>query len=178
MNKFLKISFLLLLLAIPVGLVLFLRFFGENQFDIPVYYEGGVADEISDCRLKEGNFTVPDSLVAPKGVTLVIFFQHNAAFGAMELNNQVRRLRELFGKEMSDVIVYSSEQVTLKDGVVRNNGQEQLEKIMVCGFITKDYNQYVLVDKKKQIRGYYGVELDEVDRLIVEMKILFENGGS
>ena len=42
-----------------------------------------------------------------------------------------------------------------------------------CGLMSKNENEFVLIDENRNIRGYYNVEdIDEVDRLVVEVKIL------
>lgn len=54
-----KTGILLLILAIPVLIYLFLQGFGSNQFDIPVYYEEGVYSSNADCAFSEGQHYIP-----------------------------------------------------------------------------------------------------------------------
>lgn len=180
MNRTLKITFLIITLAVPLAIVLFLQMFGENKFSIPVYYEEGVADEVTNCNFEKRSFLVPDSLLtSTKGPSIVLFFKETDSYNAIALNNHVQRLKATFGKETPEMVFYASRKlVQHKDVVVRKLPQESLEHIMQCGFILKEFNRYILVDRKNRIRGYYGTALDEVDRLIVEIKILLENGVS
>lgn len=168
------------MLALPLAIVLFLQKFGENKFSIPVYYEEGVADEVTNCNFEKKTFLVPDSLLnSSEGPYIVLFFKETDNYNAIALNNHVQRLKATFGNDTPEIIFYASRNlVQHKDVVVRELSQESLEHIMQCGFILKEFNRYVLVDSKNRIRGYYGTALDEVDRLIVEIKILLENGVS
>ncbi|MEX2336112.1 MAG: hypothetical protein WD555_02435 [Fulvivirga sp.] len=179
MNKFLKIFFLVIMLAIPLGIFIFLRIFGDNKFDIPVYYSEGLEDEVTNCSYKGGQFVVPDSLIAGKGPSVVLFFLEESDFNAITLDNHGRRLDDIFGEEIPEIFVYAEQSAALQEPnmQIRLLPKESLKQIMQCGFILKDFNKYVLVDGKNRIRGYYGTELEEVDRLIVEIKILLENGA-
>lgn len=55
-----KTGILLLILAIPVLIYLFLQGFGSNHFNIPIYYEEGVQSSMTDCGFTEGQHYIPN----------------------------------------------------------------------------------------------------------------------
>src|SRR5260221_4202279 len=63
-----KITYLLLALALPGLLFIFLKLFGKNHFDIPVYYKDGVSDFPVECPVPyKGQYLLPDSLLKAIG---------------------------------------------------------------------------------------------------------------
>src|SRR6185436_14560156 len=76
MNK--KILYLFIALLLPILIFLFLKYFGKNEFDIPVYYEKGVEDSLATkCGAKiDQQYYLSDSSMASLkwngGVVLVI----------------------------------------------------------------------------------------------------------
>jgi len=73
MKKGFKLIILFVTIALPVAIFLFLKHYGENQFDIPIYYqeENTVID--TDCGIISFPYIVPlfvtftpDSLILPK----------------------------------------------------------------------------------------------------------------
>lgn len=149
--------------------------FGENKFDIPVLHARGVEGGFPDCDYNEGTFYVPDHLAGDDGASLV-FFYAGQDFQNAVLKNQYDRLTALFGEDTPELYVYTSDTVQLPGMRVKFVTQEKRKQIMHCGFVTDKPNQYIFVDEERRIRGYYGTDLDEVDRLIVEIKILLQNG--
>lgn len=75
-----KTGILLLILAIPVLIYLFLQGFGTNQYSIPVYYEEGVASSMLDCNFSEGQHYIPD---------FNLITQNNTAISAEVLNGHI-----------------------------------------------------------------------------------------
>ncbi|MFA0960544.1 SCO family protein [Roseivirga sp. BDSF3-8] len=65
-----KIILLIILLALPGSVFIFLHSFGENEFgNVPVLYENGVESSLNDCSFEPGvQHTIPPfSLVNEKG---------------------------------------------------------------------------------------------------------------
>ncbi len=57
-----KITYLLVALALPGLIFIFLKIFGKNHFDIPVYYKDGVTDSLKECSgAHRGQYFIPDS---------------------------------------------------------------------------------------------------------------------
>lgn len=108
-----KTGILLLILAIPVLIYLFLQGFGANQFDIPVYYEEGVYSSNSDCNFSEGQHSIPNfSLVnqdkdditdaALEGkITVVDFFFTSCPDICPIMSSELSRVASAFKREGS-----------------------------------------------------------------------------
>ncbi|MBL3655429.1 hypothetical protein [Fulvivirga sediminis] len=174
MSRFIKITFLIITLAIPVFIFLFLKMFGKNEFDIPLYYQD--EGSISTCDKAKSPFYLSDSLFV-EGKGQLAFLFENGISDKTELTNQINRLKDSFKEQMPNFVVYANAPLELEDTeitVVKN----EFMSFIQCGYLTDQSNQYVLVDSQRRIRGYYGTDLDEQDRLIVELKILNENGDN
>ena len=169
MNKYFKASILVAILLIPICIFLFLKFFGENRFDIPVYYESGVSSEFPYCEQSKGQYHV-NGLSEENLPGVYLFFKKEAGFDLFDVTNIKNRLRETVGE--IGYTVYSRDSTAEKTEVL--DSLSFVQKLQ-CGFISDTLNQYILVDSKSRIRGYYETERDEIDRLIVELKILLEN---
>ncbi|UII24798.1 hypothetical protein LVD15_15925 [Fulvivirga maritima] len=174
MNKFVKIAFLIITLAIPVVIFLFLKMFGTNKFDIPVYYQD--EGSISACQTAKAPFYLPDSLFVGDKGQLAFLFEEGMS-DETQLTNQINRLKDSFSGQMPNFVVYANSPVKL-EGVKTQVMTNSYSELLHCGYLAEKSNQYVLVDNQKRIRGYYGTDLDEQDRLIVELKILNENGDN
>jgi hypothetical protein len=163
--KIRKGLYLLLALVLPVGVFLFLKFFGRNQFDVaPLFHEKMAID--SDCS-NEYTFpyVIPDSIaksfqVTEKDQLTLIIFLHN------NLIEDFRKQRNRISEELSN------EPLVIRDVDSMNMNFSLLKK---CVFLMPDKFNAVLIDSEKRIRGQYDVSsLEEMDRLIVEMKIILK----
>mgnify|MGYP001801415468 FL=1 len=160
-----QFSLLLAILAIPVFIFLFLKSFGKNQFDIPYYHSEGVSLPFTDCEYPRDTFRVNLSDVNSKRANVTLFFRQDAEFALSDLNNVRSRLKSLFSSDMSFI---THDYNAALDSTL-------FKKLMHCGFVTDTINQFILHDQRGRIRGYYYTDLEELDRLIVEIKILLEN---
>ncbi len=169
MNKALKGVILVSILLIPIFIFLFLKFFGQNKFDIPVYYSEGVTSPFPFCENYSGQYSV-EGLAKENLPGVFMFFEESEEFIFPQLNNIQNRLTESVGEVGYTIYVRdtSLSEVHALDSAIFN------QKIH-CQFISDTLNQYILVDSKSRIRGYYNPEREEIDRLIVELKILLEN---
>ncbi len=172
MQKGLKITFLIATLAIPVIIFVFLKLYGENKFSIPVYYEDGVQVLFTECDFDDSPYTVAVGRSNDRRANVTVFFEQKAAFGTTDLRNITTRLRSLFPNDLTFNAFGSSGVDTAGLTPLDSAG---FKKMMHCDFVTDTVNQFILHDHKGRIRGYYETDLDEVDRLIVEIKILLEN---
>jgi len=161
MNK--KITYLLLALALPGLVFIFLKLFGKNHFDIPVYYKEGVSDFPVECAgTYTGQYTLPDSVLLVLGCRreAICLFVDSVAIN----NKEVVQLKRLFPDSQLQVIALGGMQPF------------RLNRIKNCALFLKEPWKAVLVDKQKRIRGYYAfTSLEETDRLHVEVEILLTN---
>jgi len=154
-----KNLFLGLALVLPVLVFVFLKYFGKNQFEIPVYHQSKV-DRIEGCDLDyQAPYKVPDSTLISLGwdskrAILILFH-------AMSGENKLRLEQE---------VQQSKLQVVLNEV----GGEGASGKLFSCVLLLPNKFNAVLVDDQKQIRGYYEIDSrEELDRLLVELKILF-----
>ena len=154
-----KILFLFLALLLPVCIFLFLKIFGKNQFDVtPLHQEEVIAPV--DCNLHySAPYTLADS-------TLRLFRGRGEA--KFYLVNFSRDL-DVPGWIDSEI---NDPSLTILDGLSLGTNPQQIGK---CILLLSPPSDLVLVDNQGSIRGYYnGADLDERDRLVVELKILLK----
>lgn len=147
-------------LIVPVGVFIFLRFLGKNEFAIPVYHESGVESPSSRChRNYLSPYLVSDSLLNTMGWTggnAIILTDSSRSVHA-----GLKRLSEEFNSEV---------QLIFPVGEVK-----ELSEIYSCDLLLQSPWTAVLIDEQRRIRGYYDPEdREETDRLIVELKILLK----
>ncbi|MBD8487847.1 SCO family protein [Echinicola sp. CAU 1574] len=117
--RVLQIMVLICILMVPVLIVLFLRNFGENEYDIPVLYEKGVEDPFGDCNfnsegqhyIPEFSFVAQDSSVVGRAdmegkVTVVDFFFSTCPSICPVMSLEMERVQDAFRNE-SKVQLYS-----------------------------------------------------------------------
>ena len=160
-----KIIFLFLALALPGLIFVFLKRFGKNEFNIPIYYAQRADSLNAVCGTHfQDPYTVPDSVLNKlnwKPVKATVWF-----FGNGKQTIEANRLFNEF-----DVHDFS-----LRAEMGINGGHvAELPRWQSCAFFVTEKKPIILMDEQKRIRGYYGSDsLDEMDRLIVEMKILLK----
>ncbi|MEQ6121896.1 hypothetical protein [Reichenbachiella sp. MALMAid0571] len=191
----LKWLFLFFILGFPVSIYIFLQGFGENKFEVQVYYETGIDEPIGECSQVSGQFEVPgyqdfDTTFDTNTEGIVVYDPGTPNCDSCQYKiNNLLSLSDKF-KEWNDFKIVSlvqGDQTGLypdSDGnwnVVTSKGK--LIEFVNCGLnleipsisdnrITKN-GVVVLVDRMKRIRGYYNVfDRKESDRLAVELEIL------
>jgi hypothetical protein len=154
MNR--KVIYLFLALMLPGLIFVFLKYFGKNEFDIPVYYENGIAEVPEGCKYSPGPYIVPDSVLTKwnwKGSSLLV---------ALVEEGERKVIKQL----ITDAKVENLQVVDL---------DKTDNKIKTCVLLVKDPWDVVLIDNHKRIRGYYKTgHRDDMDRLEVELKILLK----
>jgi protein SCO1/2 len=194
-----KFFFLLLTLAIPVAIFLFLKIFGSNSFDVPVLFENG----IPDCNTSISPHKVPDienigdsgkNYAAGRIGDFVVFGVLDASIANERKIIELVRIQDAFYEVGAPFFVLllkgdrtekeSLEQRLEKTGMERQNfaivvtSPEELVEFLRCGLALKgdasaDLDKLVLVDPTKNIRGIYqSTDQVQTDELILELKIL------
>lgn len=151
---------LIIALLLPIGVFVFLRFFGKNEFSIPVYYENGVDSPPPGCnRDYNASYQVSDSLLTHMGwkgnpVLIIADSSRSVQLGLKRLNEEL--------KDEVQTIYPSGEGA-------------YLDELYTCDLLLQLPWTTVLLDDQRRIRGYYDPQSrEEVDRLIVELKILLK----
>jgi hypothetical protein len=156
-----KFTLLALAFLLPISIFFFLRFFGKNQFDVePLFQEPRTAPGIQGCDSVSYPYVIAE--MKQLGVPLVdsltvVHFSDDAT-----VMKELARVEEEF-RGSSFAIV--PDNMLTPDSV--------LSRSKTCIFLMKPPVNTVLVDNRGRIRGQYDLtDLDEADRLIVEMKII------
>lgn len=151
---------LLLVFLLPMSVFLFLRYFGKNEFEIPVLYTDKV--EIpTRCNLPlTAPYLVPDS----------VFVQMNAGKGkALLVVDSAVTQKDL------TVITEDLDAKDLEVFFLSTVAKEKANWLKNCVVFLSAPRSAVLIDRDRQIRGYYILpNRDEMDKLDVELKILLK----
>lgn len=196
-----KLIFLVLTLAIPVSIFLFLKLFGSNTFEVAVLFEEG----IPECAGAQIPHTVPSFEFIGETEKNIISEEIEGflVFGVLDginIENNNKKLVELVRIQdafyeigapnfilfiqgdlasMSSLINQCTEAgldaKTMDIAFVPN---DQLMDLLQCGIAlideeNRDFNNLVMVDANRDIRGIYDYrDVEQTDKLILELKIL------
>ena len=194
-----KSFFLVLTLAIPVAIFLFLKIFGDNTFDVPVLFEDG----IPGCEGSQSPHKVPDfkyigkteKNLSKRGPNdFMIFGLLDTGTKAEQKLIELVRISDAFYEVGSPFFVLflkgnhgrkaELEQQLVEIGMKTNQfvivkaPEEELTDFLRCGLALsgetpEELDKLVLVDPSKNIRGMYNwFDQEQTDQLILELKIL------
>jgi len=176
---------LFLALGLPVAVFVFLKFFGKNEFAVPVLFGDGIATPVGCESFRyDIPYSIPDTILAKFGwsssdsISLVVFSGTTNA-EQQEQSIQLNRIFTEFPTDNFKVILISetnrTEQSELENvRVIRPHGQHD-SSVKSCVFLLKQSDNTVLLDSKKRMRGQYNTaNREEVDRLIMEIKIMLK----
>lgn len=196
-----KLSFLIFTLAIPVTVFLFLKYFGNNTFEVPILFESG----IPNCQDSSGPHRVPDFKYIRGTEMQQTSGQHSGfcVYGVLDTSGeeqlkesivQLIRIQDAFFETGSphfalfirgDPERKNDLEALCRDmGLLQENAsyyypeEHNLYDFIKCGIAMVQYEsdpltKFVLVDPEKRIRGIYNyLDVKETDRLILELKIL------
>jgi protein SCO1/2 len=201
-----KIFILLFTLSFPVILYLFLRFYGQNKFDLPVFFETEVKAYCDNTNINEESIKI----YTQEGDSIQLLESYSADFKVVHIPNSDNKEIQTLKNELNRVLntfedlsidIISLQPKSANDSLIAgesflnrdkahsfwfdNNKKNQIVNC-VYAFPTEQwkgnhpseeefliYNTLVLLDKENRIRGYYdGYETKEVDRLILEIRVL------
>ena len=110
--RLLKIMVLVCILLIPVLIIVLLRGFSQNQYDIPIYFENGIEDPFGACDYPEGQqhyipeftFLSQDSLAVGSHemkdkITVVDFFFTSCPSICPIMSSEMERVQDIFRDE-------------------------------------------------------------------------------
>jgi protein SCO1/2 len=196
----LKILILTAILLIPAGIYTFLKIFGHNEFDLPVYLENtGHGDHDLSLLSFDGLYDMEGSKIdlSSFGEKIIIMEFVSSPREHKMQDHQIRRISDIFRDEKSVRILrvfvhgdYSgSKAAQLIDQSERNisvlyTGRHEMDRMMQSVLPSDDesastvgYDKMLLLDKEHRIRGSYLInDFQEMDRLILEVKILLRKG--
>jgi hypothetical protein len=158
-----KTIFLVLALLVPVAIFIFLKMFGRNEFDVPVMHQDSIPSISTDCHIGYTTpYRVADSVMTMirrnKSDSLcVIFFDDSSRAG-------MNRISVEFSDDPLEIV--SIQDLT---------SASDFPFLKRCILLMDEDMSVALVDHENRIRGYYdGNDRDEIDRLIVEIKIILK----
>ncbi|MGE0590430.1 MAG: hypothetical protein AB7O48_17755 [Cyclobacteriaceae bacterium] len=168
----LKSILLVFALALPVSIFVFLYMFGENKFEVPIYFREFVTAPNGCDRTYEVPYKVDQSLIPLNGTTILFFASGLSQKALRESTFQIKRVsNELHAPLNLTLVSMDSIGYGDLDKFVKLEAGAYEEESS-CVFMAES-NRLVLVDSLKQIRGFYKEgSMKEVDRLILELKIL------
>ena len=178
MPTLLKKILLAVTLVVPVLTYLFLKSFGDNRYQLPVFY---VAEEaVSNCE----NLTFPHvlnwQLLSIQAVDANIFYLP-AEVSSPDFYRQLERVTDKFDGVEVFAVMNVNQAAKIGTSVVIVDDVDY-QYIMNCQLVLGEgvdslsppSHKIVLVDRHGQIRGYYvGSVFEDMDRLELELKILF-----
>ena len=135
--------------------------FGKNEFRVEVFYDAGSITAPAGCDFQYTTpYEVADSVISRfvenKNDSLYVFY-----FGR-SLATAMNRISVEFKSDPVQIIAGDESATEAQAGFFRR-----------CALLMKSDTSVALVDYKNRIRGYYdGRDRDDVDRLIVEMKVI------
>jgi hypothetical protein len=174
---------LFLALLLPIAIFVFLKFFGQNEFEVPPLF----VDKIEQPAGCEGftyiiPYGIPDSIATTiqcsgeDSISLVVFIDPSS--NQQEMSIQLNRIFTEFSKEKFKVVALADKAI---ENIISTDKRfilsvEPANKILRhCVFLLNEENNTVLLDSKRRIRGHYTLtNREEADRLILEMKIILK----
>lgn len=154
-----KTALLFLALLFPAVIFVFLKFFGKNEFDVPLLHTDGVGQVQGNCTQYSyaKPYIVPDSIFSKfnfSGKLLMINFGSSGA-----------KLEKIVSK-FADAGLQS---------ITSAQANTLTAETKDCALLIQKPATIVLIDDRRQIRGYYdGSDRDEIDRLEAEVIILLK----
>ncbi|MBX2967137.1 MAG: hypothetical protein KF845_13405 [Cyclobacteriaceae bacterium] len=162
--KGIKLILLLLALALPVLIFVFLKFFGKNEFTVePLFAEG--APVVAGCpEFPQGQYYIPAEILNRFGWSLAdsltVIFTADTKTERLTFSD---RLHEEFSEH--EVRILKPEGIPA----------DSLQQLRTCYFFLNKPYDLLLVDNQQRIRGqYHAASREEVDRLLVEAKIILK----
>lgn len=163
----------MLSLVLPVAIFLFLKFFGRNQFDLPVWYETS-EEWPMDCPKPVFPFVISDSIqnkLGIVGVSALILLDPLDPEGGKRLPEEVdtTRIRVV--------------QLLREPSCGGIDFQSSFRKILIpcgakfhCFLGAGEREAAILADENGRIRSVFkSLEREETDRAIMEIKILLKD---
>ena len=158
-----KLLFLFLALLLPVVIFIFLKTFGQNEFQVPILHQDSIPARSSDCNVRYTMpYHIPESVMARLGANgrdslYVVYFDESQRAAMTRISV------EFEGDPIS--VIAAAKAVPAPD----------VQALKKCFLLMEEQTSVTIIDHKLRIRGYYdGSDRDEVDRLIVEMKIILK----
>lgn len=198
MRKGIKILILTSILLAPGAIYIFLQSFGQNEFDLPLFSEDGSNGDLDpkvfsfEELYDSDGIKVDEDCFASDIVVLEFIssqsdqkkrdFQIKRISDIFKDEKSVRIIRIFVGENHAGSVVLGSADQPLENISLLYTGDIEISKMIPYIFSTDEspgssteYNKMILLDNKKRVRGSYSIyDFEEIDRLILEIKILLK----
>ncbi|MFW5759437.1 MAG: hypothetical protein ACOCXH_00485 [Cyclobacteriaceae bacterium] len=202
MKSIFKAGLLVSLLAIPVLIYLFLQIFGQNYYSLPIYYQNNATSAPDDCTNFTEAQQVDWSNIQKYSSQLNLNNEKITVFAAISDDcdqecqikfNQASRLANNYVNQdsLQIVVVIINEQSSDTSEIKKPTDLNNLKFVNLNVELWRQFShcelllpysdisevnindQFVLLDGKSRIRGYYnGLSLEDIDRLTTEIRLL------
>ena len=187
MNKLIKGLLLFTALLLPVLIFVFLKMFGKNQFDIPVYNHTKLSKEVKCDNITTphvvGELRTEKATIAANHIVNIYHLLGSEANelamrGLMKVNDRLDGEEAVIHSISESGNNFSIPELSNKYQIggiwhINEADESTLTYFVDCELMITGNESLVLVDKQGRIRGYYnGANEEETDRLILESKIL------
>jgi protein SCO1 len=178
MRKTQKVVIMISVLLAPIFVFLFLKKFGANEFELPIYYLEG--NPITECSGGTQQHKISLEAINNYSIKLPVLF-YVASSSQNEYYSDLNNVLEKYPKVNIRELSAADDKVSEGDKTSINLTPENFLHFINCELVlgenkpltTAVVNKYVLIDTERRIRGYYLVDnLDEIERLDVELDIL------
>jgi len=191
-----KALFLFIAVMFPIVVILFLRIFGESEYEIPVYYDDSVLQLVGCEEAALPYHFVPEYNINPRQRHATVLALVPDADSLSSYVTELFRLNDKFPEDDDAHILIAIKGKGLLNKIAevaeydlqQNNmdfielTKEEFENLYRCKLFlpqgTEDAGEAntVLIDKQSRIRGYYNLlRRTETDRLSAETKILLQS---
>lgn len=175
-----KTIILIAAFVLPVGIFLFLKTMGKNEFAVEPYYETGVINRPIECGAVDNKpYKIPDAvlndLLWSASDSLVLYIIDEKVFDEQDVSLQLEGLYKHNELRKWKIVSDSSFRKTEQFFKILERDKVTIDQLKDCFFIMEENKNAVLIDRLKRIRGYYDLsDRKEVDRLVVEIKIILK----
>lgn len=202
-NNGLKFFIIIFTLVVPATVYVFLRGFGENHYAVPVFYENGLSRDTTECPSDNLPHTVHMSLLpghVPGDHPADIFDDKLSVIDVdMEPGDRLgnsgyslNRVSDIFARNPAVQFIFirpdqgvdhvkqspANERFIYVYGTDREITEFARCELVLFDFpdeIDRENRRFVLIDNRGKIRGYYpSGDFDEIDRMVLEIKIILK----
>jgi len=175
-NKILAFGVAFATVLLPVSIILILNVFGENEFDVPV-----LTSINPDCDSNSLFEFLEDENpgVVPNRINLIVLASKQ---DLQSVIGDLQRIHENIGKlELLSYFLIGTnldfqQLPSYVTYVNLSNGISQEFECSITFSENQQYNKTLLVDDLGKVRGQYSSEdIEELDRIVVEIKIIDSN---
>jgi hypothetical protein len=146
-------------LLLPVLVFLFLKFFGRNEFDVPLIFERPIVAPPGCNRSYSHPYILEDSIVNILG--------RRSKLVLITFGNEQQLERAVTKIDTVDLRLVSVHDLKLSE--------EQIGYLRECVLLLGSEKDVALIDARKQLRGQYeSDDREDLDRMVAEINILLK----